>query len=470
MDNNYPANIQAEEQVIGSLLIDGEIISSLKLQPSDFYNQSLRDIYSAMTNLKQRGEKVNQVTVAHELANMKVLENIGGVATISRLIAQSESPLDVDSYSRIVEQCSINRQLVKSALVIEDMGRKNDPNTDAVIQKADDILLGLRKKYARLDVVFPEDRANLMTEYYTQMFNLKKTAGLPSGFFDLDKMLGGGFFPGELIILAGDSGLGKSTIAQQIAINQSSEGNVLFCSGEMTVQGLTDREIASITSTSVLDIRRGAYSQDLYDKIIGEGIGEISLRKVIYYRGVPLTVDGIKTAADQAMLRGGSLKAIVVDYLQKIESPNSKEQRYIQVGQITSSLADLAKVLDVPIILLAQLSREVEYRENKRPQKTDIYESKRIEQDADVIIFLYRIDKYYTQDDWEASYEMDGQKYGWKPFYDSEYPAGIAELIIGKQRQGGGGPPKIIKVLYDEETGHYKNLYRKHEQGKIQGI
>jgi len=449
-----PHDIDAEEAVIGSLLIDGDAINQiLFLQSGDFYCERNSKVYEACLAVPV----INQITVAYELNRRGVLDQCGGAAYLSHLISIVPTSLDIEYYARIVKDLAVYRQLITAGNQITAIGYEaGDVQKD--LDRADEILTDLRKQHGRVTIITPKHRAEMLLDRYNRLNNQDGDIALPTGFRDLDKQLGGGFFPGELIVLGGDSGLGKSTLAQNIAINQCQYGNVLFCSGEMTVEGLSDREIAAITGRSVVDIRLGHYDDELYSQIIGEGLGELSTRDVYYYRGMPLTISGVRSAAEEMVVKHGGLRCVVVDYLQKMESPNN-EKRYIQLGMITSKLADLAKELNVCVLLLVQLNKDLEYRDNKRPLRSDIYESKRIDQDADVILLLYRVDKYYSVDEWEADYETEGARRGWKQVYGREYPEGIGEIIIAKQRQG-GGTTRIVKVVWDKKHQCYRDYYR----------
>lgn len=453
-----PHNIDAEEAVLGSLLIDSEMMTQVSgLEPSHFLYDTNQWIYEAMIAVSKSGASINQITVAQKLSATGKLEACGGAAQLSHLISICPTSIDCPHYAAIVRNMAIHRELIKVAEKIATIGYDEKGEPSEIIAKADQLLLTLRKSHGTIDVISPRDRASMLIERYTELNNAENKVATPTGFLDLDKQLGGGFFAGELIVLAGDSGLGKSTLAHNMAIHQSNYGNVLFCSGEMTVEALSDKEVASILKRSVLEIRAGQYDDDLFNKIMSEAIGMISERPLFLYRGLPLTVAGIKQAAYETQTRHGGITSIVVDYLQKIQWPASKEPIYRLLGEVTTQLADLAKELSVPIILCAQLGSDIDKRENKRPHKGDIYESKRIEQDADVILLLYRVDKYFTEGEWALEYNTRASAKGWKGIYGEDFPEGIAEIIIEKQRLG-AGKRKIVKVCWDNASQSYRNM------------
>ena len=452
-----PHNLDAEDAVLGSLLIDPDMVNQTGgLVPQDFYAEQNQMVFDAMVEVTKSGASINQITVAQKLLEQDNIELCGGAAYLSHLIAICPTSLDCPFYSMIVKKLSVHRQLILVAEMIAAIGYDSAGESADILARADQLLLTLRKRYGSTDVLTPKERAEMLLLRYTELNNEENQVATPTGFIDLDKRLGGGFFSGELIVLAGDSGLGKSTLAQNIAINQTQYGNVLFCSGEMTVQALSDKEVASLIPTNVLEIRAGRYSEKLYSQIVG-ALGTISERPLFLYRGIPLTVADIRQAAYETHVRHGGLKAIVVDYLQKIQWPASKEPIYRLLGEVTSQLADLAKELSVPLLLCAQLGSDIDKRENKRPTKGDIYESKRIEQDADIILLLYRVDKYFTVDEWESEYNNKSSAKGWKGIYNEDYPEGIAEIIIEKQRLG-AGKRKIVKVCWDNASQTYRNM------------
>ena len=445
-DRLPPHDIDAEEAVIGSLLIGGEINACI-LEGIDFYHEPLSIAYQCCLDLSARKTSIDQITLAQELERKGDLEFIGGVAYLSHLIAITPTSLDLVHYAEIVRRLSVCRKMIATGLKIEQIGYDALPDVVASLEMADIMIRDLRKQHGEVDLLTPMDRAELMGERYMRLGQEADSIYLPTGLLDLDRYLGGGFFPGDLVVLGGDAGLGKSTLAQNIANNQTQYGNVLFCSGEMTVEGLTDREIASMVGKNVVSIMAGHYDEEL-ERGIMESLGVISERPIYYYRRNPLTCGGIRSAATQMELRHGGVRCIVVDYLQKVMVRNSRESRYIQLGEVTNELANIAKELKTTVLLLVQLkNKDIEYRLDKRPHLGDIYESGRIEQDADVVLLLYRADKYYTREQWQS---MESEK---------EFPEGIAEIILAKQRQG-GRRPKIIEVVWDETHSLYRDLAR----------
>ncbi|MEN8615409.1 DnaB-like helicase C-terminal domain-containing protein, partial [Dehalogenimonas sp. THU2] len=225
------------------------------------------------------------------------------------------------------------------------------------------------------------------------------------------------------------------------------------------VDTLSDKEVASLTRRDVLDIVSGRYDDELLTDI-QNALGVISTRNVYYSMPRTFNLASIHQEMESMAARHG-LKSVVIDYLQLIENSNNRSNtsRYQELGEITKTLKRYALEYNVPILLLCQLSRGLENRANKRPVKSDLYESKRPEQDADVILLLHRVDRYYTKEDWEADYRSMGEEYGWTHVYpDGAYPEGIAEIIIDKQRIGGTGNRRIVKARWDADRQCYQNL------------
>jgi replicative DNA helicase len=470
MNNNDirlpPNDNDAEEAVIGSLLIDGAVVEEVKdfLRPFDFYFEQNSMIYQASMDMVKRHEAINQVTLSQELTRTNKLESVGGVARLSYLISICPTSMDIKHYADIVSRLSLSRQIISAGDRISAVGYEASPDVEGGFSRIDAMVLSLKKNYGKTDLVTPKERANILFNRYSNLNNLEKTPALATGFYDIDDMLGGGQFPGEFTIWAADSGLGKSTLAQDIAINQSSQGDVLFCSGEMTVEALSDKEIAKMVGCNVIKLRAGRYDNELYDKIIDK-VGVISERNIYIYKGVPLTISGIRQAA-YTMKTQHNLASIWIDYLQRIELIGGREEGvYRKLGNISNELANLAKELSVPVNCLVQLGRDIDKRENKRPAKGDIYESTRMEQDADWIFMLYRVDKYWTADEWAQDWDDTRKRRdrGWDiGGYSSSYPEGQAEIIQEKTRYG-SSKRRIKKIRWSEEFQSYQNLTNREE-------
>lgn len=453
MNNNKlpPHNIDAEEAVIGSVVVGGEI-SRGGLTASDFYTDACRLIYSAAIDVAAAGAKPNLVTIAQRLKELGELEQVGGSAYLVHCETSTATHLDLENYADIVRKLSLYRQLIQVGEKIIDMGY--NPNGDAVktMDIADNLLLDVRKRAAPAPVVTPRDRAEKLYARYEKLKDVAGGMALSTGLVDLDRALGGGLYSGDLFILAARTSMGKTTLAQFIANGVADRGGrVLFCSGEMSVDAVSDRDVAGLVGEPIWRVRLGNYDDDLYSRIVG-ALGEISERQVYYYESMPMTVSGIAQAALSTKLRHG-LDLVVVDYIGTLddESPRGGWSQNERLGLISKKLKQAARALDVPVIALHQLNRQLEQREDKCPELYDLRESGHLEEDADEVVFLYRPDYYWDADEWREKWR------GNHPYYKDTYPAGIVEIIIAKQRQGQTG---VVRVLYDQAHQIYKNLLK----------
>ncbi len=432
-----PHNRDAERAVLGSLLIGGDF-KLCNLTPADFFDEGYAAIYAACQKLADKGVSVDPVTLAQMLSDMGKLESTGGVANLSSLVANCASPLDMGYHADIVKRHSISRQLISAGEKIAALGYQPGNNGDSLSQ-ADDLLVSLRKKAGTTHVIGPEERMALLGERYEKLF-ISDSVAVPSGLTDLDRELGGGFYNGDLIIVGARSGVGKTTILQCIANNMSLKHNVLFCSGEMSVEALSDRDVAGLLGKRVNEIRLGGFDGDTYADLTGRVMESLKARR-IYYFDRTLTVASITQTALGVQTRHG-LDILIVDYLGLLADEGGENQN-IRLGNISRKLKGLARELDIPVIAAHQLSRAPELRgaDDKRPNLSDLRESGHIEEDADLVLMLYRED-YYTD---TTSKET--------------------EIIIRKHRQGRAN--RVVKVYFDEAHQMYRDLVWQGDQQAI---
>jgi len=432
-DRFPPQNLEAEEAVIGSLLLDGEKIHSLMLGPEDFYHEVNAMIFKAMVELKAKGSGVNQITVAQQLNDYDKLEDIGGAAFLSTLISNSPTPIDCHHYAEIVKKMSTFRLMIVAADKIAKDGYDASKSITDVLSSADKSLLELRKDAGTSNIISPDERVHILYDRYEKLYTLEKGVAISTGLLDLDWRLGGGLFPGDLLVIGARPGVGKTTMLECISNHIALNDNVLFCSGEMNIEGLSDRDVAGEIGVGVDEIRIGHYDEDVYQDIIDKGLPYLSKLKVYHLdssRTFQLNTANIYQAAYEMQVRHG-LALVIIDYLGLLTDKygNNNNDR---LGFITRNLKQMALNLNVPVFCAHQLSRAVESREEKRPQLHDLRDSGNIEQDADVVLFLYR-GSYYGKED-----------------------NNITEVIIAKHRQGKSG--KFCKVLWDDKHGRYVNL------------
>ncbi|MCK9369935.1 hypothetical protein M0R04_08530 [Candidatus Dojkabacteria bacterium] len=431
-EKQIPHNIDAEEYVIGALLLDSSQYNNITLVPSDFFHDRMKFCFTSCKALIDRGVEIDQGTLADELNLQGKLETVGGNAFLSHLISNCPTALDCDYYADIVKRCSVYRSLIDVANQISQLGYEQNPDITESLTKADGLLANLRKQGVSTSVVTPEERGDMALKRYQMLYQNDSGVALSTGLVDLDNELGGGLYNGEMVIVGARPGMGKTSFLMTIANNVSNIGNVLFCSGEMSVEAITDRDIAGFVGQPINVIRRGGYDdKDMFDKIIIGGVELIKRRKLYIYHEIPLTVAKIMQAGINLQLRGG-LSLIVIDYLGLLDD-NYGNSQYERIGYVSRKLKQLSMKLDVPILVAHQLNRDLEKRDDKRPNLSDLRDSGRIEEDADMVIFIYR-DSYYTNT-----------------------PSMVTELDIAKQRQG---DTCVVRVVYDKTHQKYVDMYK----------
>ncbi len=443
-----PHDTDAEEAVIGSLLIDGTAIYKVAtlLQHQHFYSEQSREIYQACLSLYRRNEAINQITVAQELARQGKLEACGGAANLSHLVAICPTSLDIEHYAQIVYRLSLMRNLITAARQIEIIGYEADPDVDSV-SRAEDILFKLRHRQSPQDFVHIRQVLDKYFEAAPGPAVVRE--GYPrampyvlSGFSGLDEFLGG-FQHSDLAIVAGRPSLGKTSLAISIARNAAIEQGacVALFSLEMARESLGLRLLSSESRVDLRRIRLGQHDE-ADERRIMEATGRLS-EVAIYIDDSPqLRVVEMRSKARRLHFEQG-INLIVVDYLQLMQGEGRAENRVQEISYVSRSLKALARELDVPVLAVSQLSRAVEWRASHRPQLSDLRESGTIEQDADVVLFIYRDDYYFTRDEWEKEHP------------DKEYPEGIADIMIAKHRNG---PIGHVNLRFIPRFAKFENI------------
>jgi replicative DNA helicase len=432
-----PHDISAEEALLGAVLIDDTVIDEITVKFDDFYHEPHRFIFKAFQNLYETKTHIDSITAGQELNRAGKLEAAGGVSYLLYLPTVCPSPYDAMVYADIVRRMSISRQMIIAGREIENMGYSNPVDSYQALTKCDEKLANIRKAGLISQILSPGDRAEGLYRRYNELYEKKRSTAISTGITKLDAKLGGGFFNGDVIIVAGRTGMGKTTLMSFLCNDISSDRNVLFCSAEMNSDSLSDREIAKNAGITTTRVRLGNYDDEMFAKILN-GIGMISEKKIYIYDEIPMTTDKILQAALTMKLRHG-LGAVVIDYM-GILSDEYGRSTYERVSYISRKIKEIARILDVPVIVAAQLSREIEKRESKRPQTSDLRDSGNIEQDADVILLLYR----------ESYYDIKKE--------DDD----LTEIIIAKNRQGQSN--RIVKVYYNKDTQAYFNDKVKQEE------
>jgi replicative DNA helicase len=437
-DKLQPHNVEAEEAVLGALLIDPDAIIEIAtfLDPGDFYVQRNGWIYGAIRSLHERREPADLVTLADELERDNRLSEIGGPARLTSLINATPTSIHVEFYARIVERMAVLRRLIVGATQIAQLAY--DPegieNIDEVIDRAEAIIFGISER--RVDRELRPIR-NVIEEYYDRVEYLHQhqgeMVGLPTGLADLDKILGG-LQRSDLIIMAGRPGMGKSSLALSIALQAARKWSkrVAIFSLEMSDEQLVQRLVSAETGID----SQGDIHEDEWPVFMA-ATSNLS-NTSIYLDDTPsISVMELRTKARRLHAEHG-LDLLIVDYLQLMRGDFRSENRQQEISFISRSLKGLARELNLPLIALSQLSRAVESRHDKRPMLSDLRESGSLEQDGDIVIFIYRDDFYNP---------------------DSEYP-NIAEVIVAKHRSG---PTGILSVYFRKNLAQFVDLEVHHK-------
>lgn len=428
-DRLPPHDIEAEEAVLGALLIDGGAIFKIAtfLRPEDFYREKNQWVYDACNRLYERNEAIDQVTVAHELSQQERLEAIGGAAYLSHVVSNVATSVHVEHYAQIVHRMSVMRRLISAAVQIEAIGYEAGPDIEEALSRAENVLLKLRRGQRPWDFVPIRE---LLHRYFEEA-EIRPFEGevVYTGFRALDDLLGG-LRRSDMIVLAARPSLGKTSLALSIArnaaVNQSA--HVAIFSVEMSRDQLVQRLLSSEAGVDSHRLRQGKQSDAESERLI-EATGILSEAPIFIDDSPALRVTEMKSKARQLDFERG-IDLIIVDYLQLLRG-NGRENRVQEITEISRSLKELARELNVPLIAVSQLSRAIEWRAHHKPQLSDLRESGSIEQDADVVIFISREDKYVAEDEWDK--EHPGEK----------YPKGVADIIVAKHRNGPVGEGKL---------------------------
>jgi len=419
LGRSLPANIDAEKSVLGALLLNDESISTVSeiIVPDDFYSPSHKMIYQAIIDLGQKHKRVDIVTLQDELIKRDQLEAIGGLVYLLTLQEDIPAVGLIVQHATIIKEKSVLRQLIGSAAtIISNCYSQDESSIDAVLDDAEKVIFNISNKrssnsFIQLDIWLKKTFQHLSDI----KSHTKGITGIPSGFAQLDEMTSG-FQNSDFIVLAARPSMGKTALAMCIALAAARNGvSTGIFSLEMSAEQLTLRLLSAESGIGHHNIRNATISSDEWIDLTNVA-AQLAEMKIFIDDTAMLNIMDLRAKARKLKVEHG-LQFLVVDYLQLLHSNKKHENRHQEVSDISRSLKALAKELNIPIIALSQLSRAVDSRMDKRPMLSDLRESGAIEQDADVIMFLYR-DAVYNQ--------------------DTENPA-LAELIIGKQRNGPTG-------------------------------
>ena len=436
-----PQNLDAEKSLLGAVLIDEETLADISehVTAKDFYEKRHAVIYAGMMRLYEKHKPVDLLTLTEELKRKNEIELIGGSAYITELTNYVPTAAHAEAYAELVAQKAVRRRLIKASGEISELGYNEDTTTQELLEKAEAELFSVSDQSLKQDLVSIE---SILTESFDRMEELHRNKGtlrgVRTGYRDLDNMTAG-LQRSDLIILAARPAMGKTTLVTNLAYNVATIAKqpVLFFSLEMSKEQLVDRMLADASGVDAWNIRTGNLSDDDFSKL-SEAMGEMAEAPIFIDDTPGMTVLEIRTKARRAM-HEQPLGLIIIDYLQLMQgSGRDNGNRVQEVSEISRGLKLIARELNVPVIALSQLSRSVESRSPQIPQLADLRESGSIEQDADIVMFIYR----------EAYYNPETER------------ENLTDLIIAKHRNG---PTGKIELYFHPERLRFMSLDRKHE-------
>ncbi len=430
-----PQSLESEQAVLGALLVNPVCITSLVevLKPDYFYKQAHKLIYSTILELFSNNEPIDVVTVSESLRDSGKLENVGGRSYINDLALSVVTTANSDYYANLIADKSILRDLIAAGSNIVSMAYQ-ETDTSRVLDAAEQSIFAIAQRKVAEDLVHVKD---IVVESYDMIEkrynNRDDLTGVSSGFYDLDNYTAG-FQPSDLIILAARPSMGKTAfclnIAQAVGINQKKP--VAIFSLEMSKEQLVQRMLCSEAEIDSNRLRTGHMQTDDWNKLAG-AMGKLADSPIFIDDSPGATVMDLRAKCRRLCMEQKDMGMIIIDYLQLMEGTGSND-RVQEISKISRGLKGLARELKVPVIALSQLSRAVESRTNKRPMLSDLRESGSIEQDADIVMFIYR-DEYYNPE-------------------SAENNKGKAEIIIAKQRNG---PVGTVELLFQNNITRFKN-------------
>lgn len=436
MDRVMPHNQEAEQSVIGAIFLEPQalVTASEVLVPEDFYNAAHKLIFETMLTLNDQRTAIDIVTIAEELSNKNLLDDVGGITYITELASAVPTAANVAFYASIVAEKSVLRRLIRTATKIVEDGYTREDEVAELLGEAEKQIMEVASRKNSSDF---KHIKGVLVETYDHVEQLQNRqgdiTGIPTGFRDLDKLTAG-FQRGDLIIVAARPSVGKTAFALNVAqaVGTKTDENVAIFSLEMGAEQLVMRMLCAEGNIDAQVLRTGALTTEDWGKLT-LAMGALSRAGIYIDDAAGIRINDIRAKCRRLKQEHG-LGMILIDYLQLIQGPGKAGQnRQQEVSDISRSLKGLARELEVPVIALSQLSRGVEQRQDKRPMMSDLRESGSIEQDADIVAFLYRED-----------------------YYDKETEdANTIEIIVAKQRNG---PTDTVKLAFKKEYNKFVSV------------
>ncbi len=442
MSNELPQSVDVEASLLGSVLIDPDAIVKIAdmINPIDFYDQRHRLIYESCVRLYEEGSPIDVITLSEDLRSEGQLHDVGGASYLTQLTNTVPTATHAEQYASIVATKSIRRRLIAASNEIAEIGFDEKRSIAELVEEAESRLFEVSQRHVKNDIISME---TILADSFERLDGLHKDKGtirgIPTGYKDMDNMLAG-FQRSDLVILAARPSMGKTALSLNLAQNVAVDSGfaVLVFSLEMSKEQLVDRLLASEAGVNSWNLRTGNLSDSDFEKI-GHAMGTLSEAQLFIDDTPGITVSELRTKARREAHKR-ELGLIVVDYLQLMSGGakfSGSDNRVQEISEISRGLKGIARELNVPILALSQLSRSVESRSPQIPQLADLRESGSIEQDADVVAFIYREDYYNPE---------------------SERP-NIMDVFIKKHRNG---PTGKVELYFDRERQKIKSLDTKH--------
>lgn len=437
-----PQNIEAEQSTLGACLIDGEAVASVSEvlpDPDDFYRQAHRTLYSVVLHLYEKGEPVDLITASNELNSRGKMDEVGGPSYLTHLISVVPTSANVEYYANIVKEKAMLRKLIYAGTTIASMGYHEEEPIDDLVDTSERLIFNIAERRLSQDFVALKPILHSTFSKIEELYAHKAhITGVPTGFKDFDNLTAG-FQNGNLVIIAARPSMGKTAlclnIAQYAAVKDKMAMGIF--SLEMSKDDLCQRLLSSEAQINAMRLRTGHIAHGDWPKIT-RALNLLNDAPIFIDDSAGLTVMEMRSKARRLKSRAG-LRMIIVDYIQLIKGRSKSENRNQEISEITRQLKSLAKELNIPVVALSQLSREAERRQDKRPMLSDLRESGSIEQDADMVIFIYR-DAYYNKISEKGN---------------------IAEIIIAKQRNG---PTGTVELSFLNEYAKFTPTERFQEE------
>jgi replicative DNA helicase len=445
-DNKPPQSLDIEASLLGSLLIDSDAFIKIgdQIQADDFFDEKHRMIFTAMRSLHDKRSPIDILTLSEQLKGDSRLELIGGASFLTELTNTVPTAAHLEQYAEIVAEKAIRRRLISASQDIATVSFDENKSLQELIEEAETRLFDVSQKHVKQDVTSLEA---ILGDSFDRLDDLHRNKGgirgIPTGLRDMDKLLAG-LQRSDLIVLAARPSMGKTALMLNIALNiatKAKQGSVLIFSLEMSKEQLVDRLLAAEAGVDAWKLRTGEGLTDQDFERLSAGMGELAEAPIFIDDTSGITVSDLRTKA-RRLHHQHPLAAIMVDYLQLMSGGSrfaTQANRVQEISEISRSLKILARELNVPVVALSQLSRSVENRNPQIPQLADLRESGSIEQDADIVAFLYR-EEYYNPDSGRQN---------------------ITDILVKKHRNG---PVRNLELYFDRERQRFRDLDVKHDQ------